>query len=87
MANKTTLYPPLPHENLFAYQAACDLLVAIVEANIRIADLRDQALRAARSACLNIAYAEFGISRVMPRTGLCRVEFPLSSMRRAPRSA
>ena len=57
MANKTTLYPSLPHENLIAYQVACDLLVAVFNANIRNADLRDQALRAARSACLNIAKA------------------------------
>ncbi|MCA1827020.1 MAG: four helix bundle protein [Myxococcales bacterium] len=57
MANKTTLHSRLPHENLIAYQVACDLLVAIFNANIRNADLRDQALRAARSACLNIAEA------------------------------
>src|ERR671934_2068004 len=57
MANKTTLYSPLPHEKLIAYQVACDLLVAVFNANIRGADLRDQALRAARSACLNIAEA------------------------------
>src|SRR5205814_37999 len=56
MANKTTLYS-LPHENLIAYQVACQLLVAIVEARIRDAGLRDQALRAAKSACLNIAEA------------------------------
>src|SRR5437763_5401853 len=62
MANKTTLYSPLPHEQLIAYQVACDLLVAIVEGNIRIADLRDQALRAARSACLNIAEANGRVS-------------------------
>ena len=57
MANKTTLYPSLPHERLIAYQVACDLLVAIVHANITNSDLRGQALRAARSACLNIAEA------------------------------
>ena len=34
MANKTTLYS-LPHENLIAYQVACQLLVAIVGARIR----------------------------------------------------
>src|SRR5437667_4240947 len=62
MANKTTLYPPLPHEHLLAYQVACDLLVAIVQANIRNSDLRDQALRAARSACLNIAEANGRVS-------------------------
>src|SRR5881394_1508334 len=57
MANKTTLNSPLPHENLIAYQVACEMLVAIVGAQIRNSDLRDQALRAARSACLNIAEA------------------------------
>src|SRR5882672_6425891 len=56
MANKTTVYS-LPHENLIAYQVACQLLVAIVEARIRDPGLRDQALRAAKSACLNIAEA------------------------------
>jgi hypothetical protein len=35
MANKTTLCSPLPHENLIAYQVACDLLVAVFEANIK----------------------------------------------------
>jgi len=56
MANKTTL-GSLPHENLIAYRVACDLLIAVFNANIRNSDLRDQALRAARSACLNIAEA------------------------------
>ena len=56
MANKTTVYS-LPHENLIAYQVACQLLVVIVEARIRDPGLRDQALRAAKSACLNIAEA------------------------------
>ena len=62
MANKTTLYPSLPHERLIAYQVACDLLVTIVHANIGDSDLRDQALRAARSACLNIAEANGRVS-------------------------
>ena len=56
MANDTTLYT-LPHHNLIAYRVACDLLVAVVQANIRDSGLRDQALRAAKSACLNIAEA------------------------------
>jgi len=62
MPNDTTLYPSLPHERLLAYQVACDLLVAIVQAQIRNADLRDQALRAARSTCLNIAEANGRVS-------------------------
>ena len=56
MPNDTTLYS-LPHSRLIAYRVACDLLVAVVNAGIRNRDLRDQALRAARSACLNIAEA------------------------------
>ena len=56
MPNDTTLYS-LPHHELIAYRVACDLLVAVVAAQIRNASLRDQALRAARSACLNTAEA------------------------------
>jgi len=62
MPNDTTLYPSLPHERLLAYQAACDLVVAVFQAQIRNADLRDQALRAARSTCLNIAEANGRVS-------------------------
>ena len=56
MANETTLFS-VPHEKLVAYQVACDLLTTVVGAQIRDANLRDQALRAAKSACLNIAEA------------------------------
>ena len=54
MTNQTTL---LPHERLIAYQVARELLVAVREASIRDAHLRDQALRSASSVCLNIAEA------------------------------
>ena len=47
----------LPHETLVAYQVACELLVAIRDAEIDDSGLRDQALRSAKSACLNIAEA------------------------------
>ncbi|HET7785675.1 MAG TPA: four helix bundle protein [Myxococcales bacterium] len=53
MSNATTL----PFQNLIAYQVARELLVFVREANISDARLRDQALRAAASACLNIAEA------------------------------
>jgi four helix bundle protein len=53
MTNWTTI----PHENLIAYQVAKELLRLIRDANIKDAKLRDQALRAAKSACLNIAEA------------------------------
>src|SRR5216684_8951058 len=53
MTNRTTL----PHQNLIAYQVARELVVIVREAKIADAKLRDQALRAATSACLNIAEA------------------------------
>ena len=56
MANDTTKYS-LPHHDLIAYRVACDLLVAVVQAGIRDRGLKDQALRAAKSVCLNIAEA------------------------------
>src|SRR5947209_4412935 len=60
MANETTV---LFHEKLIAWQVACELLRAVREARISDASLRDQALRAAQSACLNIAEAN---GRVAP---------------------
>ena len=53
----------LPHHKLLAYQAAVELLVAVKAANIRDATLRDQALRAAKSACLNIAEGAGRVTR------------------------
>src|ERR687887_1682885 len=51
--NETTMY--LPHQKLIAYSVARDLVLAVVTARIRDAGLRDQALRAAKSAALNCA--------------------------------
>jgi four helix bundle protein len=48
-------HPPLPHHRLVAYQVATELLIAIKNAQIRDAKLRDEALRAAKSTCCNIA--------------------------------
>ena len=45
----------LPHHRLRAYGVAVELLQAVREARIRDRVLRDQALRAAKSACLNCA--------------------------------
>ncbi len=45
----------LPHHRLVAYQVALEFLGAVRGSAIRDASLRDQALRAAKSACLNIA--------------------------------
>ncbi len=51
----------LPHYKLIAYQAAMELLLAVRQANIRDAKVRDEATRAAKSTCLNCAE---GASRV-----------------------
>ena len=53
MTNGTTL----PHERLIAFQVARKLLLAVRDAGIRDGKLRDQAMRAAKGACLNIAEA------------------------------
>src|SRR5437773_10367251 len=60
MPNETTW---LLHEKLIAWQVACQLLRAVREARITDPKLRDQATRAAQSACLNIAEAN---GRVAP---------------------
>ena len=53
----------LPHHKLKAYEAALELLAAVREARIRDSHLRDQALRAAKSACLNSAEGAGRVSR------------------------
>jgi len=47
----------LPHERLVAYEVALELLRAIAGAKIGDPELKDQALRAAKSICLNVAEA------------------------------
>src|SRR5713101_8588767 len=54
MTNQTTMFP---HERLVAYQVACELLDLVRELRISDPKLRYQAVRAAQSACLNIAEA------------------------------
>jgi len=53
----------LPHHSLVAYEVATQLLAVVAESKIADARLRDQALRAGKSACLNIAEAAGRISR------------------------
>ena len=53
----------LPHHNLVAYSVAVDLLRAVHGARIRDAGLRDQAMRAAKSAGLNIAEGAGRVTR------------------------
>ena len=45
----------LPHHKLIAYQVAVELLLAVKAAQIQDTKFRDEALRAAKSACLNTA--------------------------------
>jgi len=56
--------PKLPHHRLIAYGVAIELLDAVRAVRITDPVLRDQALRAAKSACLNCAE---GAGRVSPR--------------------
>jgi four helix bundle protein len=47
--------PLLPHHKLEAYGVAMQLLGAVRQARIRDGHLRDQAMRSAKSVCLNAA--------------------------------
>jgi four helix bundle protein len=55
--------PKLPHHRLIAYRVAKDLLLAVRAAQVRDAKLKDEALRSAKSACLNCAE---GAGRLSP---------------------
>jgi four helix bundle protein len=55
--------PVLPHHRLLAWTAVRDLLVAVVACRLKDPKLRDEALRSAKSACLNTAE---GAGRVSP---------------------
>ena len=63
MTDRRPLQRPLPHHHLVAYHVAVDLLRAVKRANIRDAKLRDEATRAAKSACLNTAEGAGRVSR------------------------
>ena len=53
----------LPHHRLRAYGTALAFLRAVRDARIRDRDLRTQALRAARSVCLNVAEGAGRVTR------------------------
>ena len=55
--------PLLPHHKLLAFGVAKELLVAVRDAAIRDTHLRDQAMRAAQSACLNCAEGAARVTR------------------------
>jgi len=53
----------LPHHRLLAYEKALQLLAAVRAAQIRDAKLKDEALRAAKGTCLNLAEGAGRVSR------------------------
>ena len=55
--------PKLPQHKLIAYEVSLQLLEAVMRSRIVDSNLRSQALRAAKSACLNCAE---GAGRVTP---------------------
>ena len=55
--------PVLPHHRLVAYAVARDLLLAVRACHVRDAKLRDEALRSAKSACLNVAEGAGRVTR------------------------
>jgi four helix bundle protein len=55
--------PVLPHHRLIAFGVAKELVLAVRACRIRDANLRDQALRASKSACLNTAEGAGRVSR------------------------
>jgi four helix bundle protein len=55
--------PVLPHHKLIAYGVARDMLLAVIACSIRDPKLRDEALRSAKSACLNCAEGAGRVSR------------------------
>ena len=54
---------PLPHHSLRVFCVARELLVAVRDAHIRDAKLRDEATRAAKGTCLNIAEGAARVTR------------------------
>ena len=58
-----TNLPILPHHRLHAFGVAREMLLAVRDARIRDANLRDQAMRAAKSVCLNCAEGAGRVTR------------------------
>ena len=53
----------LPHHRLRVYGMAIEMLVFVRDAQVRDVKLRDEALRAAKGACLNIAEGAARVTR------------------------
>ena len=61
--NASSHSPPLPHHQLRAYGTAVEFLRAVRSAGVRDRELRTQALRAAKSVCLNLAEGAGRVTR------------------------
>jgi four helix bundle protein len=61
--NDNPASPVLPHHKLHAYGVARELLLAVLRCSIRDAKLRDEAVRSAKSACLNCAEGAGRVTR------------------------
>jgi four helix bundle protein len=55
--------PVLPHHKLIAFSVARSLLLAVLACRISDAKLRDEAVRSAKSACLNCAEGAGRVTR------------------------
>jgi four helix bundle protein len=55
--------PVLPHHKLIAFAVAKELLLSVLRCSIRDAKLRDEAVRSAKSACLNCAEGAGRVTR------------------------
>jgi four helix bundle protein len=55
--------PILPHHKLIAYSVAQQLLLSVLACHVRDAKLRDEAVRSAKSACLNCAEGAGRVTR------------------------
>jgi four helix bundle protein len=61
--NHYSLGSSLPHHRLQVYRKSLELLAAVRAAQVRDAKLRDEALRAAKGCCLNIAEGAGRVTR------------------------
>ena len=76
----------LPHHKLLAYGVAVELLRAVRESRIRDAYLRDHAMRAAKSACLNTAEGAGRVTRAEKALSFTIARGEHARRRRASRS-
>ncbi len=67
MSNEIPFRSMLPHHRLRAFRVAEELLDAVRDARIRDRVLRDQALKSAKSACLNTAEGGDAAAVARPR--------------------